>query len=305
MRRVRDGRLAPAGNPVSARHAEDIVRSVGQAFAALGTADPRKHPRTGKTDFRLARQERAYKKLDKPTPKKLPIPKEVLHKATQLARARSVREQAIDDLMWIGFFFLLRPSEYLWTTAAQSPFTLADITFKVAGVFEGAATISMEQLAAATMVGFNFTEQKNGIKNETICLTRSGEPHACPVRRTAHHIRHLRTNLAPADTPIFTFYENSTIGALAVSDRMITHFLRKAASCTPYPGDYTVGALRNTGAQNLLEAGVPKHMIQLIGRWRSDEIFRYLTARSETLMQPYAEAMISPPATPRPRANGT
>lgn len=295
---MHDGRLASAGHQVSARHAEDMLRSVGQAFTALGTADPRKHPSTGKTDFRLARQERAYKKQDTPTPKKPPIPKEVLFKASQLAqRSDHAREQAIDDLTWIGFYFLLRPSKYLWTTAAQAPFTLHDISFKVNGIFIGAPQ--------ATKVSLNFTEQKNGVKNETICLTRSTNLHACPVRRTASRVQHLRTHLASPDTPIFSFYENSTARACAVSDRMITHFLRKAAAYTPYPGDYTVGALRNTGAQTLLEAGVPKHMIQLIGRWRSDEIFRYLTARSETLMQPYAEAMISPPATPRPMANGT
>jgi hypothetical protein len=147
MRRVKDGRLAPSGNPVSARHSADILRSVGQTFSALGTADPHKHPSMGQTNFRLARQERAYKKLDKPTPKKTPIPREVLFKATQLARrGAAVREQAIDDLIWIGFYFLLRPSEYLWTNATQSPFTLQDLAFKVAGTFIGAHTITQAQL---------------------------------------------------------------------------------------------------------------------------------------------------------------
>ena len=53
--RFHDGRLAPAGNPVSARHAEDAVRHVGQAFSAMGLADPRLNHRSGKTDFRLQR----------------------------------------------------------------------------------------------------------------------------------------------------------------------------------------------------------------------------------------------------------
>ena len=54
MRRFRDGRLAPRGNPVSARHAEDAVRSVGQALAQLGAGDPRQDPRTSRLDFRLS-----------------------------------------------------------------------------------------------------------------------------------------------------------------------------------------------------------------------------------------------------------
>jgi hypothetical protein len=55
---------------------------------------------------------------------------------------------------------------------------------------------------------------------------------------------------------------------------------------------HTVGALRNTGAQALLQAQVPLPMIKLIGCWQSDEVFRYLTACSEHLMASFAEAML-------------
>jgi hypothetical protein len=57
------------GNPVSARHAEDAVRHVGQAFSRVGTLDPRLDPR-GKTDFRLGRNIRRWKKDDGPTIRK-------------------------------------------------------------------------------------------------------------------------------------------------------------------------------------------------------------------------------------------
>jgi hypothetical protein len=44
--------------------------------------------------------------VDKPIPQKPPIPKEVLHKVMQLTHLHNILEQAIDDLMWIGFYFL-------------------------------------------------------------------------------------------------------------------------------------------------------------------------------------------------------
>jgi hypothetical protein len=221
-----------------------------------------------------------------------------------MARHKPEREQAINDLIWIGFYFLLRPSEYLWTTVNQHPFTLKDIIFRIHDRRYPASTIPLELLDSVTFLTYTFTEQKNGIRNEEIGLARSRDQQACPVRCTANRVRHLRTHLAPPDTPIFAFFD-ATRRQLAVSDRMITHYLRKAADGTPFPGNYTVGALRNSGAQALLEAGVPKAMIQPIGRWRSDEIFRYLIANSEALMHPYSESMISPPTTPRRNARGT
>ena len=85
MRQFKDGRLAPGGNPVVARHAEDAVRSVGQAFASLGVGDPRIDQRTGRTDFRIARQQAGYRKTDAPPKLKLPISRDVLVEAHRLA----------------------------------------------------------------------------------------------------------------------------------------------------------------------------------------------------------------------------
>jgi hypothetical protein len=131
----------------------------------------------------------------------------------------------------------------------------------------------------ATMVGLNFTEQKNGDNlphaqwrptrvpgkmYSQSCTT----PTYSPCARRHPHFFFLRE-----------FYERSPSGL-----RSYDHTLPMQGShlyTLPW-GNHTLGALRNTGAQTLLEAGVPKHMIQLIGRWCSDEIFCYLTACSET-----------------------
>ncbi len=78
MRRFRDGRLAPSGQQVSNRHAEDALRSVGQTLAQLGAGDYQKDPCTGRLDFRLAWQQNGYRKRDRPAPKKLQIPKAIL-----------------------------------------------------------------------------------------------------------------------------------------------------------------------------------------------------------------------------------
>jgi hypothetical protein len=54
----------------------------------------------------------------------------------------------------------------------------------------------------------------------------------------------------------------------------------------------TIGALRATGATALLQGKVPLEMIKLVGRWRSDEVFRYLHTQSEALMSPLTTTML-------------
>lgn len=289
MRQFRNGELAPSGRPVSARHAEDAVRSVGQTLSELGAGDYRKDPRTGKLDFRLYRQQASYKKRDRPRPKKPEIPKPALFQV-QAWSGNGPREAALADMIWLAFFFLLRPGEYVWTNSNPHPFTLKDVTFKIGTQAYNASVIPLALLPLVTYVGMHFTEQKNGIKNETIGLTCSRDLQACPVLAAVHRVQHLREHQMPAHTPLFVYFNQGV--QHRITDRMITEHLRIAGVAINQPALYTVGALRNTGAQSLLQAQVPLPMIKLIGRWRSDEVFRYLTARSEHLMEPYAEAML-------------
>jgi hypothetical protein len=89
---------------------------------------------------------------------------------------------------------------------------------------------------------------------------------------------------------LFVYYNQGE--AHRVTDRMITKQLRLAGIAVNQPGDYTVGALCNTGAQSLLQANVPLTLIKLLGCWRSDEVFCYLTANSKQLMGPFARSML-------------
>ena len=51
-RNYRTGDITPTSSPVRSRMAEDVVRSIGQALASLGLADPR-YRKDGKIDIRL------------------------------------------------------------------------------------------------------------------------------------------------------------------------------------------------------------------------------------------------------------
>jgi hypothetical protein len=257
----------------------------------VGTLDPRLDPR-GKTDFRLGRNIRRWKKDDGPTIRKKPVPAKVLDAMTGHAARHPLNAffQALADLIWLGFFLLLRPSEYLKTTEGTDPFTLADVRFKFQQLEYAAATIPTALLPRVQAVGLCFTKQKNGITGETIWLTCAPDPKKCCVSSVSRRVAHLREHNAPPSTPLYTFFDD-TGKERRVTDRHLTSHLRFFADALQLDVDVTVGALRCTGASALMNANKPKYLIQLLGRWRSDEVFRYLHTESTTLMQDVATEM--------------
>ena len=57
--------------------------------------------------------------------------------------------------------------------------------------------------------------------------------------------------------------------------------------------DVSARSLRATGAMALLCSGVDRDIISLIGRWRSDEMMRYLHVQAEPIMRNFSKVMIS------------
>ena len=51
--------------------------------------------------------------------------------------------------------------------------------------------------------------------------------------------------------------------------------------------------LRAAGANALLCGGVDTDVIRLLGRWRSDEMLKYLHTSAEPLMRDYARQMLT------------
>ena len=85
-RDYRTGDIAQTISPARSRTAEDAVRSIGQALAALGLADPR-YGKDGKINIRLRFQLRCYTKQD-PAPNRVkPVPIIFLRKVAVVALA--------------------------------------------------------------------------------------------------------------------------------------------------------------------------------------------------------------------------
>jgi hypothetical protein len=113
---------------------EDGIRAVGQAYARLGSPDPRKDSHGG-VDFRIQRQIKGYKKDDAPPRrvKSVPIIIVIFITAQASGDTRSEEEMVIADMIAIAFFFLLRPGEYTGTVSDDMAFKLQDVSLYVQG----------------------------------------------------------------------------------------------------------------------------------------------------------------------------
>jgi hypothetical protein len=294
--RYRVGAIAPSGSPVKARTVEAALRAVGQTFTALGYKDPRLQD-AGKLDFRLHRQLQAYSKADPPPQRVKPVPLQVIHQAVHLCNQSTVPHfHAIGHMLILGFFFLLRPGEYAKTENADAtPFRLCDVHLLCNRVRLDVMACTETDLNSANFVALEFTNQKNGVRGELVGLGRSGHPILCPVIAMIQRFRHFRLHRAPAQSPLYAYHNGSQWQQITTTT--LTQHLRWATSALTAttgisPDDISIRSLRSSGAMALLCANVDPDTIRLLGRWRSDEMLRYLHVQAIPLVTPMASLMV-------------
>ncbi len=294
--RYRVGAIAPSRSPVKARTVEAALRAVGQTFSALGYRDPRLQD-SGKIDFRLHRQLQAYNKADPPPHRVKPVPLQVIQQAVRFCNISNVPHfHAIGHMLILGFFFLLQPGEYAKTENEEAtPFRLCDVHLLRGTVRLNVMLCPEADLHSATFVALEFTNQKNGVRGELVGLGRSGHPILCPVLAMIQRIRHFRLHRAPQRLPLYSYHNGAqwhhiTTATLTQHLRWATSAL--AATTGISPEDISIRSLRSSGAMALLCANVDPDKIRLLGRWRSDEMLRYLHVQAIPLVTPMASLMV-------------
>jgi hypothetical protein len=294
--RYRLGDIAPSGNAVRARTVEDALRSVAQEMAAVGAPDPRLNT-FGKIDFRLTSLWRCWKQTDPPPHRVKPVPLKVLRRLTELAlTADRAPLLAVVDMIIVAFFFLLRPGEYTGSSSNTTPFALKDTQLFIGRERIAPAQYSEPLFDLADFVTLEFTTQKNGVRGEVIGLGCTGD-YFSPVKALQRRIRHLLEHDASPDTPLASYF---TAGRWhRITPSQITTALRSTvATFDPNtlgfnPKDVSARSLRAAGAMALLCAHVDTDIIRLVGRWRSDEMLRYLHVQAEPIMRDFSKRMVA------------
>ena len=298
--RVRSGELAADGNPIRARSVEDYIRHVAQTFLHVGTDDPRLNT-AGNIDFRLNRTYASWKKVDPPPNRVKPIPISVIRRIAFIAQTLDPSVSpllcATADMIIIAFFFLLRPGEYTDSPSDTVPFTFGDVQLCIGNRRLNLLTSPIQELREARFATLTFTDQKNGVRGEVIGLGRSGDPFVCPVLAIIRRVVHLRELSAPMSTPLARVY-HSTNAKSKVTPALITKTLRDAVRYLGtdlgfLPEDVSARSLRAAGATALLVGKVDTNVITLLGRWRSDEMLRYLHLQAEPIMRDFSKIMLN------------
>jgi hypothetical protein len=293
--RYRNGSLAPSGQPVRSRTVEAALRSIGQTMASMGAPDLRLNLQ-GKLHYILQQQLKGYAREDAPASRVKPIPFLLIdHTVTH---ASTTFDQATADIAILGFFFLLRPGEHTIssTHSDTQPFRLCDVNFRLGSTTSSAATGDLDLIGHSRFATLTFTKQKNGTENEIVGHARSGHVRTCPVLALIRRTLHLRQHHAPPSTPLCTVFLNRT--STTISATALTSLLRlSAAVLFPtlgfLPTDISARALRAGGAMALLCAQVDSDVIKLLGRWRSDEMLRYLHLQAYPKMHTFAQLMVA------------
>lgn len=245
---------------------------------------------------------RSYTKADPPSRRVRPIPIQVIVRTLRVAYTATPRMDdlcAIADMTCIGFFYLMRPGEHT-LTPTNTPFHVED-----AKLYNGAhelniLTASPTQLLAATSCSLTFTTQKNGVKGEVITHGRSGDPWACPVRAVARRLIYHQQHNTELTAPLCQYYDqHGTTRAVRSRDitaavRMVVALLLNEGDTLDLrPTDVDARSLRAGGATALLCAGIDADTIQLLGRWKSDAMLRYLHIAANPVVHTYASKMFA------------
>lgn len=298
--RVRVGKLArnTRNEPVRSRTVENYLRSVGQGFTSVGAPDPRHQPVTHQLDFRLYRQLRCYAKEDPPPSRVKPLPLSVLDNVREMAALHNDDVSlAVSDLSYMAFFWLLRPGEYC-SSSESHPFRLCDVQFFIGNQRIDPLTCALADLHRVTFVTLTFTTQKNGVRGEIIGHSRSRHIYSCPVVSVVNRVRYLRQHNAPNDAPLCSVRSATTGKWCTISSKLITDTIRVSATIMgPQLGfnasDVSARSCRAGGAMALLCGRVDTSIIQLVGRWRSDVMLRYLHLQAGALMSDLAKTMLT------------
>ena len=305
MRLRRRGRR---GEPVRAGTVEDALLAVGTGISHLGFSDPRK-PVSGSSSNHPLLQAflKAMRDEDDPASRVYPANLTIIRALPLVLDFddpdQGVAETAVFDLIIVAFFWLMRPAEYTYlpntpNARRTQAFRLCDIQFDVAGRLRLATDPSCNDATflASRRAVLTFADQKNAVRGETITHHASGDRVICPVRALARRVRAIRQATLDPTTPI-NYVHLPSNDVFYISGEHVTRALRLATTHvfpqTGIPANLvSARSLRPGGATALMCAGVDRDMIQLLGRWKSDAMLRYLRVAAAANIQPFSRRML-------------
>ena len=192
-----------------------------------------------------------------------------------LTEAHFDRDMLLSAVL-LAFFGLLRVSEYTSPTTSRSdPNALnrEDVSVNPTG----------------NTVSVHIKKSKTDPFRRGVTLRICAIPHPlCPVQA----LHRFLTRRGPSPGPLFRYLNGSFLTRSRVRALL--------ARSLPHIANVNTHSFRRGGASALSDAGVEGHIIQILGRWKSDAYTEYIQM-SDDFLRATSLSMIRPPAgTPAP-----
>jgi hypothetical protein len=200
----------------------------------------------------------------------MPLPLSIIFCVVQQCKAENTNcSLTIADMITLGFFYLLRASEYAQCHETPlTPLQMKDVHLFVGSCPTDFSICSDEQFSNITGASLEFHSKKNGNQSQLISLPMSGDMQWCPVLTLANRIHHLRRKNGSPETPLYAYKDGPTWKNITTS--MIKTHLCAAATTMGYHADDTrrisANSIRAAGHIALLSQGVDPFLIQLLFR---------------------------------------
>jgi hypothetical protein len=269
------------------------LSAVGKEISLACDGNPTKIARSDRLVPRIAQTLDAWRKVDGPVMKKLPVEADVPELLVKwgLVATGTATTKAVGDLALVAFYYLLCISKY--TVKGNRKETKQTQQFKLSNVafFKRDKMGQLRQLPhdapgtlfmSADNATLKLDNQKNGWHGVCISHEWNGDDifdgvHALG-RRYLHIRQHCRGN--------YNIYLSSVFDDgihLNISDKDIRRALKSATTFLNYPATRGIPieridthSLRIGGANALSLAGYSDRQIQKMGRWRGERFKEYV-----------------------------
>ena len=248
----------------------------------------------------LARHMKGIKALRGATDSKEPLPPEAFRNILRQTQGKSILLRATALAIAIGFFFLLRISEF----AARDKWYMEvfillrqDVTFFQNGLL-CAWDHPRVDAVELHIRGSKTDQRKQGCRR---MQQASGNPILCPVRCMVEWFALTEGSSIPSTAPLFSIPLGRDGSEWKVLTRETVTLLMKGAAvdCGLKPKYVATHSIRISGATALLIAGVPAEVVKIMGRWISNAFIGYTRYQAE-LMAGIAQRMVNTSYVVRP-----
>ncbi|OWY95132.1 LOW QUALITY PROTEIN: hypothetical protein PHMEG_00034945 [Phytophthora megakarya] len=238
---------------------------------------------------------RGMLRLSPPPRQKLPVTVAILRGIRGSCDFKTTHDRVLWGAAVMGFFFMLRRSEYLADGSRVKPYIIRvnDISFTAKN---GIPAVNLNEAIAIT-IRFRGSKTDQVGSGVTRTLYRSGSRWLCPVLAAWQLVQSSRSfghNEALCATGI---------GKVLKADHLSEAIKTAARRINAEPSQFGTHSMRSGGATALFAAGVDSLTIKTFGRWASDAFERYTrmndtVTRSLSLQMTQGARSRVSPATP-------